>query len=262
MRKLILTSLCLFVVAGAAQADWDPGDGHKMHFPQLPDPDGWDVNFNADAMWDDWKCSQSGPVEDIHFWLSNKGDVWNPQQVPEPSPISRLLIYVRADMPAGADPDPNVTWSHPTGPELWSLDITDPFAQPNPDCSLSIRHAGTGDQGWIDWQQDPAVVIPHDHTEYYQVNVTDIMDPFFQEDDTIYWLGIHVHTYDDTKWTFGWKSSQNHWNDDAVWYYGGWHEMIDPHTGESMDLAFVITPEPTTLVMLGLGGLLLRRRKR
>ena len=25
-------------------ADWVPADGHKMHYPQLPDEAGWDVN--------------------------------------------------------------------------------------------------------------------------------------------------------------------------------------------------------------------------
>ena len=42
MKKLIALS-CITLLAGPAFADWLPGDGHKMHFPQLPDEDGWDV---------------------------------------------------------------------------------------------------------------------------------------------------------------------------------------------------------------------------
>ena len=44
-RKLTVFSVLLAVVAlltvlaAGASADWFPGDGHKMHFPQLPDPD-------------------------------------------------------------------------------------------------------------------------------------------------------------------------------------------------------------------------------
>ena len=237
--KLKLLLVCAIVVlfgAPIALGDWDPGDPNKMHHPQLPDPNGWDVNFNADAMFDDWMCSESGYVTDIHFWLSCKGDVWDPQQTGEPCPIARLLVYIHADMPAD-DPNNEYEFSHPTGPALWSLDM-DPF-DPN-----LIRHAGTGQQGWIDWQQDPfPFVIDDDHVHYYQINIEDINNPFFQQEDTIYWLGIHLHTYDDQIWTFGWKSSQDHWNDDAAYFYGGWHEMIDPCTGESMDLAFVITGE-------------------
>jgi hypothetical protein len=234
--SLLFVALLLFCGAGIAFGDWDEGGPHKMHYPQLPDPCGWDVNFNADAMFDDWMCSESGYVTDIHFWLSCKGDVWDPELTGEPCPIARLLIYIYADMPAD-DPCNQCEYSHPTGPALWSIDIN-PF-----DANL-IRHAGTGQQGWIDWQQEPyPLVIDNDHVHYYQINVTDIPEPFFQEENTIYWLGIHLHTYDDELWTFGWKSSQDHWNDNAVYFYGGWDEMYDPCTAEPMDLAFVITSE-------------------
>jgi hypothetical protein len=65
----------------------------------------------------------------------------------------------------------------------------------------------------------------------------------------------------DTLW--GWKTSLDHWNDDAVWSVPGtiWQELRDPATGESLDLAFVITPEPATLSALLLGILALCRRR-
>jgi hypothetical protein len=67
-----------------------------------------------------------------------------------------------------------------------------------------------------------------------------------------------------------------HWNDDAVMGIpnptGGpdtsWLELTYPYStppwlGESVDFAFVVTPEPGTVVLLGLGGLsVLRRRRR
>ena len=65
----------VFVLAAPAVADWDPADGHKMHFPQLPDPNGWDVNVTADTMYDDWKCGGTGPVSDVHFWTSWQNDI-------------------------------------------------------------------------------------------------------------------------------------------------------------------------------------------
>lgn len=47
MKKLIAL-LCVLALGGPALADWQPGDGHKMHFPQLPDEDGWDVRSSFD----------------------------------------------------------------------------------------------------------------------------------------------------------------------------------------------------------------------
>ena len=113
-------------------------------------------------------------------------------------------------------------------------------------------------------------------TSYFQINITNIENPFIQEEGNIYWLTISL----ETSHPDGWKSSDqkqypdpytsSHYEDDAVWQdaNGGWHELRYPSAdplgrgGQSMDLAFMITPEPTTLIVLGLGGLaLLRRRK-
>ena len=69
---------------------------------------------------------------------------------------------------------------------------------------------------------------------------------------------------------FGWKTSLDHWNDDATYYYTidgidppYWNELIDPVQGVSLDMAFVITtiPEPSTIVllMIGTGALFIRR---
>ena len=71
---LTIVSLIFFVV-GSARADWDPGDPYKMHFPQLPDPNGWDVQAEYPYLADDWLCTQSGPVNEIHFWCSWKEDL-------------------------------------------------------------------------------------------------------------------------------------------------------------------------------------------
>jgi len=44
MKRLMITSLCVLFANSIAFADWAPGDPHKMHFPQEPDPYGWDVD--------------------------------------------------------------------------------------------------------------------------------------------------------------------------------------------------------------------------
>ena len=89
---------------------------------------------------------------------------------------------------------------------------------------------------------------------------------------------------------FGWKTTDpaNNWNDDAVysdWFWDGsgtsregdgqwsmllpegdWLDMTyppgHPFHPQSVNMAFVITPEPTTLMMLGLGAAALIRRRR
>ena len=71
----VLISVLLISMSTVALADWSPGDGHKMHFPQMPDPNGWDVDFHDWYLADDWKCSESGPIEGIHFWISWRSDV-------------------------------------------------------------------------------------------------------------------------------------------------------------------------------------------
>ena len=75
MKKAwIYLFIATILAASGLMADWDPQDGHKMHYPQLPDPKGWDVCLRPMAIADDFMCRQSGPITDIHFWVSWKDD--------------------------------------------------------------------------------------------------------------------------------------------------------------------------------------------
>jgi len=256
------TSLMLVVALAAvslvvpALADWDPvydptgGTivNHKMHYPQLPDPNGWDVNATwPKVLADDWMCSQTGPVSDIHFWGSWRHD--------QQAPIEGIHVSIHEDIP---DPD------GPTGPAfsqpgnlLWARDFL-----PG---EFKERWWGVGDQGWYDPNTQEAV--RPDHFNTYQYNLVDIKNPFYQKRGQIYWLDISVMLPAGIPPSWGWKTSLQHWNDDAVWgdYPSPvqWHELRDPYLNHSLDLAFVITPEPASLTLLALGGLvLLRRRQR
>ncbi len=232
-------------IAAPALADWDPGDRHKMHYPQLPDPDGWDVeaDFNSGTIVaDDRMCSRTGPINDIHLWGSWHGDMLDT--------IDGVHVSIHEGIP---DPDGSGPLFSMPGQLLWERDVGIG--------EFTVRDYGTGDQGWYaphnDWWLRP------DHFQYHQINLVDIFDPFLQEEGTIYWLDIQIlHPTFGTWW--GWKTSIEHWNDDAVWWEPNlmeWRELRDPITGESLDMAFVITPEPNALALLALGGLLSRRRR-
>jgi hypothetical protein len=205
------------MASSVALGDWDPEDPYKMHFPQLPDPIGWDVHFDQ-GLADDWECTETGPVSDIHFWCSFMGD--------DVVAIPSVFVAIYSDDPVGPG------YSQPAQ-ELWSRTFdTGEF---------TFRHYGEGDQGFLLhlWDQPPAV-WPHDHINFYQINITEISDPFEQEEGLIYWLYIYI----DPLIAVGWKTSLDHFNDAAVWWdgiSGEWFPMEDPETGEQLDLAFVIT---------------------
>ena len=242
MRKLMLVSMCTAFLVAAAVADWNPGDGHKMHFPQLPNPDGWDVEFFVDPIADDWQCSRSGPVDDIHFWTS-----WALDDIGQ---IGWLNVDIHKDIP---DPDPSnpQTYSMP-GDVVWSRTFqASEFVVVSP--------YGIGDQGFYDPGGSWAL---HDHTQFQQINIIEIDDPFIQVFGDIYWLSISAD------WTgiqspVGWKTSLDHFQDIAVYWNDGWFPLYDPSIANPtpLSLAFVITPEPASLLLLGLGGLLLRKRR-
>ena len=250
MRRIFLIAAAVtFVLAFSATtslADWKEGDGHKMHFPQLPDEAGWDVNATKPVILaDDWQCTETGPVTDIHFWGSWLGGI--------EGVITSFNLSIHEDIPA--DP-PQIPYSKP-GATLWEKEITDFTAVPIDPPSM---------EGWYDPYAGQFYV--DDHEAYFQYNVRIPWDPleewFVQEEGKIYWLNISATVGPaEPQPVWGWKSSVNHWNDDAVWGLWGelnWIEMYEPtEFTQSLDLSFVITggldygdapdqPYPTLLI--------------
>lgn len=231
MRRIILILAAVTFVVGfsatTAVGDWKQGDGHKMHFPQLPDEAGWDVNATKPlVLADDWMCSETGPVTDIHFW----GSWLNGLE----GVITSFTLSIHADIPA--DP-PQIPYSKP-GATLWETTITNFAALPIDPPFL---------EGWYDPQNGQ--FLAGNHQAYFQYNVLlPKEDWFVQTEGTIYWLNISATVEDPgapPQPVWGWKSTLNHWNDDAVWGIWGeliWDDMFEPPDFlQSLDLSFVIT---------------------
>jgi hypothetical protein len=209
----ILIMTLLITTGTIVVADWNIYDGFKMHQPQMPNPAGVDIDWGYWYLGDDWVCSESGTVDDIHFWYSTFVDV----------PVDITSIYVSI-------------WSNNPGPpskpngELWNSTFYDN--------DFHIADPESGDQGWYDpyyYYYDP-----FNHNKYYQVNIMDITDPFEQEEGETYWLIIKIMDYFSRK-IIGWKNSTTQYYDTAVFGYPstGWTEFYGPNQ-EKIDLAFVI----------------------
>jgi hypothetical protein len=233
MRKFILILAVVIlgtgITAEPAVADWVAADGHKMHFPQLPDSVGWNVRATFPyVLADDWTCSETGWVKDIHFWGSWVNGI--------DGEIIQFELSIHADLPANPPAEP---YSRP-GEELWKREI------PFPDFIIAPID-GLSWQGWYDpvtgWYNF------NDHQKYYQYNVfLDSLDWFWQDAGTVYWLNISATVVDPVNTQWGWKSSVNHHLDDAVWAEMPIYNWVDlwepPEFLESLDLSFVITGEP------------------
>ncbi|MHC4498560.1 MAG: DUF7901 domain-containing protein, partial [Planctomycetota bacterium] len=198
---------------------------------QDPYPDGWDVAFSTVdptalvELADDWRCDETGPIDDIHFWVSWEGDFigW--------IPWITVRIYTDNPVGPGGYSEPNeLKWERTFRPpefNMWWYYASEPgFFEPV--------------TGIWDWPN---------HLEYFQIDINDIKDPFIQEQGNIYWLSIEANSVDG--WV-GWKTSQMLWNDKAVYRHpstGEWFELYDPMqpVPVSLDLAFVLTTKKSEL---------------
>jgi hypothetical protein len=215
--------------------DWKDGDPAKMHWAQLPDKQktSLDVDMYSTSLADDFRCTQNGPITQIHFWGSFRND-----NLPDYGIDSlAFVVNIYSNKPA----DTLTPWSRP-GTLLWTKEIV-PYSYDFHDVSGTIK------KGWFD--PTSHLYLPENEKRVFQYDICfEETDKLFEQRlGTIYWLEIQQKHEEDAPYTFGWETTQSRlqYNDKAVWKHPtlGWLAMAYPdgheYEGKPLDLAFVIT---------------------
>lgn len=189
---------------------------------------------------DDWRCTSSAPVTDVHWWGSFIG--WSEE---EPPPMPRPMAFhlaIWTDVPAGGQ----TPFSHP-GVVVWEKLCVEP------------------EMHFVGWDIDPRQVgMPPEACFKFDCYLDD--DEWFHQDDgeNIYWVSISaVYSEDVPEYPFGWKTRprdpQSPAPDAAVAVmfptvptigsvYGSGYPITYPQ-GVGWDMAFQLTTEePTEMV--------------
>ena len=175
-----------------------PDMANGINIVSLPD---------APVVADDWLCADGKPITEVHFWgsyLSREGDVhWQEENpgppeslLPGPPGVEGFKLSFHRDVPAGIDEE--MPWSHPGEliREVWinAGEVRERYWD-------SVPHTDVTGRIW--WE----------HKFYYQARLE---DPFRQDAGTVYWLDIGAKPVDGSNWFWGWETSKDHWNDNAV----------------------------------------------
>ncbi len=185
---------------------------------------------------DDFGCVETGPITDIHIWGS-----WLYDEMPMDPHNVEFTLSIYSDNPHGVN-----GWSEPNKP-LWRMDF--------PAGAFMAEPVWQGPEGYFNpcqfWYQ------PQNHFMAWKYNFyIDEANAFIQkgteDEPVIYWLAVQARPmpFGPVPIRFGWKTSIEPWNDDAVFAVGEfgqpypgepWIELRHPETMESLDLAFEIT---------------------
>ncbi len=214
----------------------EPWPNHKMHYPQLPDLEGWDVfALDPKTLADDWQCSETGWVTDIHFWGSWKDLDGDPSTDDYYTPMPWFRLSIHRNIPASAD----TPWSRP-GEQVWFWEGEIPGAPFEPPAMEHWFNPNTNE------------VLYNDHVPYWRYDFFfDLADPppepFYQYKDSVYWLNVSAINIP-APYEWGWKSSRDHFMDDAVFTDtppdGPWYPLFEPPRANWFDFYFNSAGEP------------------
>ena len=229
----------------------DPGfEPEPSKWVQGPDlsREGMDVYATAPLILaDDFECKYEGAITNIVVWGS-----WYKDRLPPQGPGNvTFVLSIHSDVPTN-----DVQSFSVPGDVLWFTTFT------SGTFTVGIE-AEDLREGWYDPARDWYTNAGDTICFRYEFPIA-MSNAFIQTGTTnnpeVYWLDVQASTVGGDTFNFGWKSSPDHWNDDAVWglgsepHSGPWNEMRYPTNhvlhGESVDLAFALytgeyKPPPT-----------------
>ncbi len=250
-----LVALWLVLSLVPAWADWPNDHPTKYYQPPELKPSGYNIlaatppagaGLNQPlVIADDFPCTQTGPITDIHIWASWLGDSAALNITPVP-----ITLAIWSDVPTA----PGLPPSHP-GVKLWSQTFLPGGAIPG---HYKVVPKGFAPSPFWDPDPPPAGNILGNDSILWQYNFyTDAANVFVQQGTaaapTNYWLSVTAGT---NLVKFGWRTSPAHYNDNAVFGHldpsgtialGDWMPMFAPVVPtSSIDMAFALTTTPQT----------------
>ena len=180
-------------------------DREQEDAPDSPYPEafwGWDAvsiydEPSAPIVADDFLCEDDGPITDIHWLGSYSG--YGDDVVPADGP-DQFHLGIWTDVPAGFDPNPEVTYSHP-GQLVW--EVTAPRSM------LNEREVG---EDYYTGMEQPETTFAYDL-------ILPEGNWFYQESEVgIYWLSVSaIYNQEPAPANpWGWLTIEHRFNDGAV----------------------------------------------
>jgi hypothetical protein len=208
---------------------------------QYPDTNGFDINATLpNIVADDFQCTNASTLTNIQIWASWQDDA-------NPNTNMTFVLGIWTDVPGGSSTGTVNGPSHP-GSQLWT-ETFPPGSYPPPVL------VATGQE--LFYSPTTGQLVPE--TKVWKYSFTP-RRPYCQTGSpnrpVTYWLSVYGRNPNaGAAAPFGWKTSTNHWNDDAVYGHltatgvpiGDWKELIDPRVVAahiSLDMAFLINNGP------------------
>jgi len=227
---LLLGSTGLLAAEGGTGCDWQSGDLHTMHWPQLPDfgTTGSSVSLAGAVLADDFLCTSTGYIREVHLWASFVDD----RAPKEGSDALTVELRIYADSPAigqqGSQPG-GLLWTQTFGPGQYTA-----------------QEVHDGPEDWYDPASE--IHLPDNHRKAYRYSFCIASNPFYQQERNTYWLAVRVAS-SSVNYSLGWATTprRQRWNGDAMCLPTGqfaWTPMAYPrnhrYVDEPVGLAFVL----------------------